>query len=59
MAIYCVFRTKLLEWVFEEHKEWFKENAENKPQPVGTKRENTWGIFDVLGNIRISGPTGV
>jgi formylglycine-generating enzyme required for sulfatase activity len=30
---------------------WFAANAEDKTQPVGTKRPNSRGIFDMLGNV--------
>jgi formylglycine-generating enzyme required for sulfatase activity len=30
---------------------WYKDNSEDYPHPVGTKRPNTWGIYDVFGNV--------
>ncbi len=30
---------------------WFADNAENKTHPVGQKRANRWGIFDLYGNV--------
>lgn len=30
---------------------WYKENSEAQTHPVGAKRPNTWGIYDVLGNV--------
>jgi formylglycine-generating enzyme required for sulfatase activity len=30
---------------------WYKDNSEDHPHPVGTKRPNTWGIYDVFGNV--------
>ena len=30
---------------------WYKGNSDARPHPVGTKRPNTWGIYDVLGNV--------
>jgi len=29
---------------------WFKENSDGKPQPVGMKLPNAWGIHDMHGN---------
>jgi len=30
---------------------WYKNNSENKTQPVGMKEPNPWGLFDMLGNV--------
>ncbi|MEL6672796.1 MAG: SUMF1/EgtB/PvdO family nonheme iron enzyme [Bacteroidota bacterium] len=30
---------------------WFKENAQGKPQAVGQKQANPWGLHDMLGNV--------
>jgi formylglycine-generating enzyme required for sulfatase activity len=30
---------------------WFAENAQNKHHPVGQKKPNQWGLFDMLGNV--------
>jgi formylglycine-generating enzyme required for sulfatase activity len=30
---------------------WYEKNSNGKPQPVGKKRPNTWGLFDVYGNV--------
>jgi len=30
---------------------WFKDNAESKSHPVGQKKPNPWGLYDMYGNI--------
>ena len=30
---------------------WFKDNAEGKSHPVGQKKPNPWGLYDIYGNI--------
>jgi formylglycine-generating enzyme required for sulfatase activity len=30
---------------------WFKSNSQGKPQPVGQKQPNHWGLHDVHGNV--------
>ncbi len=29
---------------------WFKDNAGGRPHPVGTKKANAWGLYDLYGN---------
>lgn len=31
---------------------WYRENAEGRTHPVGEKRANPWGLYDLLGNVR-------
>jgi formylglycine-generating enzyme required for sulfatase activity len=38
-------RTRLGEY------EWFLDNAGKRPQPVGLKKPNPWGLYDLLGNV--------
>ena len=30
---------------------WYKENQTRGPRPVGTRRANPWGLYDVYGNV--------
>ena len=30
---------------------WYRTNSNNKTHPVGLKKPNVWGIFDMLGNV--------
>ena len=30
---------------------WFKDNSNNQTQEVGQKKQNEWGLYDMLGNV--------
>jgi formylglycine-generating enzyme required for sulfatase activity len=30
---------------------WFKDNADGKSHPVGQKKPNPWGLYDIYGNV--------
>ena len=30
---------------------WYKKNSNGSTQPIGTKAPNTWGLYDMLGNV--------
>ena len=30
---------------------WFRENSDDKPMPVATRKANAWGLYDMLGNL--------
>ena len=30
---------------------WFKNNADGKSHPVGQKKPNPWGLYDIYGNV--------
>jgi len=30
---------------------WYGDNSRNQPHPVGEKRPNAWGLYDMLGNV--------
>jgi formylglycine-generating enzyme required for sulfatase activity len=34
-----------------EHYAWYDKNSEGKTHPVGLKRPNDWGVFDMHGNV--------
>ena len=30
---------------------WYRANSDSKPHPVGQKKANAWGLYDMLGNV--------
>jgi len=44
-------------WSFGDDKKmldeyaWYGESSDSTPHPVGTKKPNTWGLFDMYGNV--------
>ena len=30
---------------------WFEDNSQSRPMPVGLKKPNLWGLYDIVGNV--------
>lgn len=47
----CKAGTKGIRYDELEHIAWYKGNSGNKTHPVGEKKPNAWGLYDMLGNV--------
>lgn len=47
----CQAGTKEIRFGQLEEIAWFKDNSKNKTQEVGQLKPNSWGLYDMLGNV--------